>query len=57
MDPTSGVALELKTGIPCYQVETLAAEFTYCFNCQSGRKIKNRKCLWRGQIDFSKGVG
>jgi hypothetical protein len=40
MDKVSGVALDLETGVPCYQVETRKGEFIYYFNFQSGRKMK-----------------
>jgi hypothetical protein len=36
IDAISGVALDLETGVPCYQVE----ESIYSFICQSGRKMK-----------------
>jgi hypothetical protein len=34
MDATSGVALELKTGIPSYQVEDEEGRFIYSFTYQ-----------------------
>jgi hypothetical protein len=51
MDKVSGVALDLETGVPCYQVEDglprcrlggggRKGEFICCFNCQSGRNMK-----------------
>jgi hypothetical protein len=52
MDATSGVVLELKTGVPSYQVEDglprrsfagggRMAEFIYSFTCQSSKKRKS----------------
>jgi hypothetical protein len=63
MDKVSGVALDLETGVPSYQVEDglprrrlggggRKAESIYCFNCPSGRKMKTAGAFWRP--DFRK---
>lgn len=40
IDAVSGVALDLNTGVPCYQVADEEGRIHYCFTCQSGEKMK-----------------
>ena len=39
MDKVSGIMLDLRTGVPCYQVEDEEGRI-YCFSCRSERKMK-----------------
>jgi hypothetical protein len=40
MDETSGIALELRTGIPSHQVEDKEGSFMYCFTYLSRKRMK-----------------
>ena len=40
MDATSGVALDLKTGVPCYQVEDEEGRIHLLIHCQSSKRRK-----------------
>ena len=47
MDETSGIALELKTGIPSYQVEDEEGRIHLLLHLQIEEGNENRWCLWR----------
>jgi hypothetical protein len=47
MDKTSGVALELKTGVPTYQVEDEDGRTHLLIHVPIEEEIENRWCLWR----------
>jgi hypothetical protein len=47
MDKTSGVALELKTGVPTYQVEDEEGRTHLLIHVPIEEEIENRWCLWR----------
>ena len=51
IDGVSGVALDLKTGVPCYQVEDEEGRIHLLIQLPIGEE--NRWCLWRpDQVDF-----
>ena len=53
IDKVSGVALDLKTGVPCYQVEDEEGRIHLLLQLPVGEENENRWCLWRpDQIDF-----
>jgi hypothetical protein len=47
MDATSGVALELKTGVPTYQVEDEEGRIHLLLQLPIGEDNENRWVLWR----------
>jgi hypothetical protein len=47
MDATSGVALELKTGVPTYQVEDEEGRAHLLIHLPIEEEDENRWCLWR----------
>jgi hypothetical protein len=47
MDATSGVALELKTGVPTYQVEDEECRIHLLIHLPIEEQTKHRWCLWR----------
>jgi hypothetical protein len=47
MDKVSGVALDLKTGVPCYQVEDEEGRIHLLLHLPIGEENENRWCLWR----------
>jgi hypothetical protein len=47
IDKVSGVALDLKTGVPCYQVEDEEGRIHLLLQLPIGEKNENRWCLWR----------
>jgi hypothetical protein len=47
MDKTSGVALELKTGVPTYQVEDEEGRTHLLIHLTIEEKDEDRWCLWR----------
>jgi hypothetical protein len=47
MDETSGVALELKTGVPTYQVEDEEGRTHLLIHLQIEEQNEHRWCLWR----------
>jgi hypothetical protein len=47
MDATSGVALELKTGVPTYQVEDEEGRTHLLIHLPIAEKGADRWCLWR----------
>jgi hypothetical protein len=47
MDATSGVALELKTGVPTYQVEDEEGRIHLLIHLPIEEKDEGRWCLWR----------
>ena len=53
IDWVSGVALDLETGVPCYQVEDEEGRIHLLLQLPIGEKNENRWCLWRpDQVDF-----
>ena len=53
MDKVSGVALDLKTGVPCYQVEDEEGRIHLLLQLPIGEENENRWCLWRpDQAEF-----
>ena len=53
IDKVSGVALDLETGVPCYQVEDEEGRIHLLLQLPIGEENENRWCLWRpDQIDF-----
>ena len=53
IDNVSGVALDLDTGVPCYQVEDEEGRIHLLLQLPIGEENKNRWCLWRpDQVDF-----
>jgi hypothetical protein len=53
IDKVSGVALDLKTGLPCYQVEDEEGRIHLLLHLPIGDENEERWCLWRpDQIDF-----
>ena len=53
IDKVSGVALDLETGVPCYQVEDEEGRIHLLLQLPIGEKNENRWCLWRpDQADF-----
>jgi hypothetical protein len=53
IDKVSGVALDLETGVPCYQVEDEEGRIHLLLQLPIGEKNENRWCLWRpDQVDF-----
>jgi hypothetical protein len=53
MDATSGVALELKTGLPTYQVEDEEGRIHLLIHLPIGEENENRWCIWRpDQLGF-----
>ena len=52
-DKVLGVALDLKTGVPCYQVEDEEGRIHLLLHLPIGDENEERWCLWRpDQIDF-----
>jgi hypothetical protein len=47
MDKTSGVALDLKTGVPTYQVEDEEGRTHLLIHLPIEEQNENRWCLWR----------
>jgi len=47
MDKTSGVALDLKTGVPSYQVEDEEGRTHLLLHLTIEKKDADRWCLWR----------
>jgi hypothetical protein len=47
IDAVSGVALDLKTGVPCYQVEDEEGRIHLLVHLPIEEKGENRWCLWR----------
>jgi hypothetical protein len=47
MDATSGVALELKTGVPTYQVEDEEGTIHLLLHLLIEEENEHRWCLWR----------
>jgi hypothetical protein len=47
IDKVSGVALDLETGVPCYQVEDEEGRIHLLLQLPIGEKNENRWCLWR----------
>ena len=47
MDATSGVALELKTGVPTYQVEDEEGRIHLLIHLLIEEEDEDRWCLWR----------
>ena len=53
VDKVSGVALDLDTGVPCYQVEDEEGRIHLLLQLPIGEENENRWCLWRpDQADF-----
>jgi hypothetical protein len=53
IDNVSGVALDLETGVPCYQVEDEEGRIHLLLQLPIGEENGGRWCLWRpDQIDF-----
>jgi hypothetical protein len=50
MDATSGVALDLKTGVPTYQVEDEEGRTYLLIHLPIGEEDENRWCLWRPDL-------
>ena len=49
----SGVALDLETGVPCYQVEDEEGRIHLLLHRPIEEENENRWCLWRpDQVDF-----
>ena len=56
MDETSGIALALKTGVPCYQLEDEEGRIHLLINLPIDKENEDRLCLWRPDqagFDFS----
>jgi hypothetical protein len=47
IDKVSGVALDLETGLPCYQVEDEEGRIHLLLQLPIGEEHENRWCLWR----------
>jgi hypothetical protein len=47
MDKVSGIALDLETGVPCYQVEDEEGRIQLLVQLPIGEENENRWCLWR----------
>ena len=47
IDKVSGVALDLKTGVPCYQVEDEEGRIHLLLHLPIEEKDEGRWCLWR----------
>jgi len=47
IDKVSGVALDLETGVPCYQAEDEEGRIHLLIQLPIGEKNENRWCLWR----------
>jgi hypothetical protein len=47
IDKVSGAALDLETGVPCYQVEDEEGRIHLLLQLPIGEKNENRWCLWR----------
>ena len=47
IDKVSGVALDLETGVPCYQVEDEEGRIHLLLQLPIGGENENRWCLWR----------
>jgi hypothetical protein len=53
IDKVSGVALDLETGVPCYQVEDEEGRIHLLLQLPIGEENENRWCLWRPDlVDF-----
>ena len=53
IDKVSGVALNLNTGVPCYQVEDEEGRIHLLLHLPIGEENEGRWCLWRPeQADF-----
>jgi hypothetical protein len=46
-DKVSGVALDLETGLPCYEVEDEEGRIHLLLQLPIGEENENRWCLWR----------
>ena len=47
IDAVSGVALDLDTGVPCYQVEDEEGRIHLLLHLAIGEEHEGRWCLWR----------
>jgi hypothetical protein len=47
IDAISGVALDLETGVPCYQVEDEEGRIHLLLHLPIGEENENRWCIWR----------
>ena len=47
IDKVSGVALDLETGVPCYQVEDEEGRIHLLLQLAIGEENENHWCLWR----------
>jgi hypothetical protein len=47
IDAVSGVALDLHTGVPCYQVEDEEGRIHLLLHLRIGEGNEDRWCLWR----------
>jgi hypothetical protein len=47
IDKVSGVALDLETGVPCYEVEDEEGRIHLLLQLPIGEANENRWCLWR----------
>jgi|SRR5580704_4618466 hypothetical protein len=47
MDKVSGVMLDLRAGVPCYQVEDEEGRIPLLLQLPTGDENENRWCLWR----------
>ena len=47
IDKISGVALDLQSGVPCYQVEDEEGRIHLLLQLPIGEENENRWCLWR----------
>ena len=53
IDAVSGVALDLETGVPCYQVEDEEGRIHLLLHLAIEEHSEHRWCLWRpDQVDF-----
>lgn len=53
IDGVLGVALDLKTGVPCYKVEDEEGRMHLLLQLSIGEENENRWCLWRPDLaDF-----
>jgi hypothetical protein len=50
IDAVSGVALDLKTGVPCYQVEDEEGRIHLLLHLTIGEENEGRWCLWRPDL-------
>ena len=47
IDAISGVALDLQSGVPCYQVEDEEGRIHLLLHLPIGEENENRWCIWR----------